>query len=796
MAESGRAGYDPAPELHFRAMPMSTTPNVPLNTPAARQPGSKVGKFTVTAARCESMLGRRYDATEAGGSAVTLTILSERLAIAGAEGEQEVSHELQASRRVRHPRLAVLLFAGRDGGEIYAVHEGTGTTAAEVLAAGPADLRSACRWARDAAEGLDAIHDAGLVHRGLRPECLIIGADGAARLGGLGLSCAAELLTEARMGVPVADPLYTAPEFYRDGKADPRSDVYSLGAVLYHLLTGEPPFTAGTSMQVLHAHVSRPAADPRKRRPDVPASAAAAVARAMAKAPADRYRSAAEMAEALTAVLEELPEPAAAPAEAVPQFRPGPKAASRAPAALRPAAKPGVGRFVVPAVVGVLAIGAGVWWMTRPGAGPAKDGAASKAKPKDEPAAGTGADAPAGTRPGGEAVEPGPSPVAQPPVAIEEPEYAVEFRRLTERADKARSAGPAESDAAAAALKAFAAKHKDGGGVRSEFAAQAAAAAALLARPAPPELPATPTTEAQDPNPISSWQDLSVVANAVTFSPDGTMLAVVGGALDGNKGEIAVRSLTENRVLFARGAHEGPVTSVAFSPDSTMLLTAGGTSARLYNAKTGEQLAAFLCRFRAHAAAVSPDGKTIAVADGAFIQLYEVRGKQPRGERMAGHGEWINALAFSPDSAWLVSAGADNTVRIWNVAERTEAKVLQGHTSWIHGLAFSPDGSQFASASRDQTVRLWKMPDGAPSKVLAGHFDRAWSVTFSPDGKRAASAGSFDRTLRVWDLAAGSAVVFFRAHGGKTTGVAWSPDGLVIATCGDDKQVKLWKAPK
>jgi serine/threonine-protein kinase len=164
----------------------------------------------------------------------------------------------------------------------------------------------ALRFARQACAALSEAHDVGIVHRDVKPDNLFVcrmGDDGdflkVLDFGIARIEGADEDATVTRAGWVHGTPAYMSPEVCNGARADARSDVYSLGAVLYYMLTGTPPFTAPTGAAVMVAHVNEPVEPPSARVPGVPADVEHVVMRCLEKSPAQRYLSARELDEAL-----------------------------------------------------------------------------------------------------------------------------------------------------------------------------------------------------------------------------------------------------------------------------------------------------------------------------------------------------------------------------------------------------------------------------------------------------------------------------------------------------------------
>ena len=211
---------------------------------------------------------------------------------------RRITREVAALARVSHPNVVTVhdLVHMADGdGEVtpHLVMELVeGTSLRDLLATRGPSLRSVTA-VRGVLEGLAACHQAGILHLDIKPANVLVTTRGGVKIVDFGIARAASDMTATVAGTPH----YMAPEQF-DGKADERSDIYSVGCLLYECLTGKPPFEGTMATQVM-AHRNRPRPDPRQLAPQVSASLAAVVMRAMAIDASARYQSVAEMLTAL-----------------------------------------------------------------------------------------------------------------------------------------------------------------------------------------------------------------------------------------------------------------------------------------------------------------------------------------------------------------------------------------------------------------------------------------------------------------------------------------------------------------
>lgn len=301
----------------------------------------------------------------------------------------------------------------------------------------------------------------------------------------------------------------------------------------------------------------------------------------------------------------------------------------------------------------------------------------------------------------------------------------------------------------------------------------------------------------------------------IAYAPEGRTLLT-----GGYDNVVRLWDIETGRQLSQQERHTWWVWSVQFSPAGSRAVSAGQDGRVIvWDVDSDEQALVRPREFLEHqgpvyAAAFSNDGERIASAgyDGV-VRLWSPGDMEdsaqsnrsdpapaPAGTptlELAAHEMAVHSVAFSANGEWLLSGGADNTLRLWNAATGAAIKALRGHGGRVMASAFSPDGERAASGSFDQSVRLWDVRDYAERRALqtrslTGHRDAILSAQFSADGSQVVTA-SRDRTASVWDAATGEPLQSFgEGHEFLASTAEFFAGGRRLATGAGDNTVRLW----
>jgi len=548
---------------------------------------------------------------------------------------------------------------------------------------GPLSVREAVRIAAATASGLSAAHANNLIHRDIKPgNILLEQASGRVVLTDFGLARLTEDVKITQTGFVAGTPLYMSPEQARGETVDHRSDLFSLGSVMYAMLTGVPPFQGSSPFTVLKQVTDSRPRPVHEFNPAVPDSVVEVVDRLLEKNVRNRYANASEVAAALQAELVKLPpEPAPSPS--------GRRTSRSVPRYVRSWWR----RNSLPVLASVAAV-LGIVFLAE----------ATKLThwtllgQRGQPVAS------AGSNDGGQATPSADDTENRPRFALppgEGPVWSVAFDPAGELLATATEGGTVRFwDAREGTVRGVLNNQKYKSPVRSIAFNHDGSRLATASDDGFVRLWDVKTkleTDMDFKHPFS--------VRCVAFSSDGSKLA--SGMLNGG---VIIWDVESGKKLHVTVGHDGGVVnSIAFSPDGKLLVTgASDRSVKLWNVDDGSPQATMGNHTGAvYAVAFHPNGHVVASAGwDRSIRLWDVNTSQ-QVKMIDVFKEDIYSLAFSPSGRHLVAGGHDQTAKWIDVESGAVTKVYRGHGGLIHSVAITRDGTRIAAGSRNGTVRVW-----------------------------------------------------------------------------------------
>jgi WD40 repeat protein len=728
-------------------------------------------------------------------------------AMASERDVQRFRREAEAVARLHHPHIVQIFEVGQaQGRPFFSLEYVAGGSLANRLDGTPLPAREAALLVQAVARGVHHAHLQGIVHRDLKPANVLL--DSRLSMTDLrwkdqhGMAAVLPLESEnpkstiehcvpkitdfglakqldqergqTQSGAIVGTPSYMAPEQAggQHREVGPAADVYALGAVLYELLTGRPPFKAATPLDTAVQVVTEEPIPPSRLQPRLARDLETVCLKCLEKRPARRYASAEELAEELGRFIRGEPV-RARPVGALGRLarwcrrQPG-LAAALALAALA---------LVAGTIVSTLF----AFWATQAAAEEARAAARLRKERQRTQQALSEAQTQRGLAENHRRL------AERERGRAERERYETASRLAENYLDRGLAACADDEDIALGLLwfcQGLEAAPAKNSGLRHALRTNLTAWAGNLHR-------------------LQAVVEHRGPAVAAAFSPNGKVMVTAS-----QDGTARLWACPTGQPLGDPMQHQGPVTGLAVSSDGRIVATQSGTEVRLWSAATGQSLGTPLRHERTvHAIAFSPDSRILLTGTSGALnersggektgaaQLWRVATGRPIGEPIV-HAGGITVVAFSPNGDTVLTGSGRGEARLWSVKTgRPLAKAWQ-HEHGVYAAAFSPDGQVALTGSGDFTsgeARLYSAANGQPIGIPLVHKGGVTTVAFRPDG-HAVLTGSQDGTARLWLVATGQPLGKPMRHQRAVTAVAFSPDSKSILTASADRTAQLWSA--
>jgi serine/threonine protein kinase len=622
-------------------------------------------------------------------------------------------------------------------------------------------------------EALEIIHAADFLHRDIAPDNIIIRKDGSPVLIDFG-SARGEIARHSRTVSALVKPGYSPYEQYAEtgARQGPWTDIYALGATLYHAVTGKRPPDAPSRIVKDELIPAREAALGRFRPRFL-----SAIDRALALEPARRPPSVAAWRGDLLA-----PEPSRKGwlGRAAETLRDSAKTR-----VLPPEEQPGAEAAVLPAPDAPGRKGGLIDYI---------DAVKRKAEPRLVAAEVAIEAAPPPPAPAAPAAAVAAAVIEKPP-----PSRARKSTPPRKSPQPQRRRRPAAQTTASTWLK----KRMRPLLLKLAIGAAVASGAVILQREmsltavefrGTKEVRGSTEVASAVRDPVPPLQPTHIAGHrrgttALKFIDSGRQLVTTGA-----DGSIRVWNAQTGAMLRTIELDNGAATAFDVVEHQALTGHANGTT-DLWDIDTGERIS----RFKRNDAAIwavafaGESGLFVTSSHDWSIAQWDVRSPAAPLAVAEAHDGPVQAIAWSPRGLYVATGGADGMVKLWRAENLEQARTYRGHRDAVGALTFSPDGKLLASAGQDGSIRIWATAASRLYRVLTGHRGRITNLAFSPAGDVLASAGE-DGSVRLSSVRNIRSTRAFNASNGPANAVAFSPDGARLAVAGADGAVRFWAA--
>lgn len=623
-------------------------------------------------------------------------------------------------------------------------------------ASGPLDVTEVLRVGMQAARGLAAAHAQGIVHRDIKPANIFLDHNvERVQLMDFGLARAVDDASLTRTGVLAGTPQYMSPEQARAETVDHRSDLFSLGSVMYAMCTGHAPFRAESSYSVLRLITDKEPRPIREINPDVPEWLCSIISKLMAKQASKRYESAKDVSRLLEGCLAHVQHPTSAPL---------PDSLLRRDTTVQNSifTVTRTGVMTMLGLIGMTILGTVLLQVTVP------------------PDVGGQWTSPEWGTVVLERIEPG-----QYEGTFTGKDVVVKQDKIPEVPAVSDKVRQSEFQTGNIQLRWSRVERRFNGSWKQGATRRGKISLRLV-----------------DNDIRGAWttsKDIHMDANSPRLAD------LVWTRSPGVSDSATAESYDWELMQVFNPAHDQMVWAVAFTPDGKTIASAGADKrVKLWRTATGSLRSTLARPVNSTDVAFSQNGLYLAIAGGddgenpsgelVLQEMADSAAKYGKEFVLESHesARYVHSVAFSPDNKWLASGGSDKAVKIWDVEQRALHAKMTDHKAFVSQVVFSPDGKLLASASFDNTVKLWSVPNGDAIATLWGHEKEVRGIAFSPDSKLLVSVGE-DCTARLWDVSSHEQLGVMHDESGRIFSVAFAPDGLhfVTGSCGSSG-TKIW----